>query len=71
MTEPRKHQSPARTTLTVCWALAIGWVVFAGAGGAAGLAILVLLGYLCFAGAVVTLIVGLVLRSGEKRQAAQ
>ena len=71
MTETQKHQSPARTTLTVCWALAIGWVVLAFIGGAAGIGILVLLGYLCFAGAVVTLIVGLVLRAGEKRQAAQ
>lgn len=66
MSDTRKPASPARTTLNACWILAIGWIVLAGIGGVTGTGILTLLGFLCFAGAVVTLIVGLVLRSKEK-----
>jgi len=66
MTQTRKPASPARTTLNACWVLAVGWIIFAGAGGAMSQPLLTLLGFLCFVGAVVTLIAGLVLRSKEK-----
>lgn len=66
MSETRRTPSRARTTLNAAWILAIGWLVFAGAGGALNQVTLVVLGYLCFLGAIVTLIVGLVLRSKEK-----
>ena len=66
MTQTRRPASPARTTLNACWVLAIGWIVFAGIGGVTSQPILTLVGFLCFVGAVVTLIVGLVLRSKEK-----
>jgi NADH:ubiquinone oxidoreductase subunit 6 (subunit J) len=66
MSGTRKPASPARTLLNVCWILAIGWIVFAGLGGALTQPMLTVLGFVCFVGAVVTLIVGLVLRSKER-----
>ncbi len=69
MTENRRPASPARTTLTISWVLAIGWLVFAGGGGAMSAPALILLGFLSFVGAIVCLIVGLILRSKEKAAA--
>lgn len=70
MSETRKPASPARTLLNVCWILAVGWIVLAGLGGALGQPVLTVLGFLCFVGAAVTLIVGLVLRSRARTNEA-
>jgi hypothetical protein len=69
MAQSQKQASTARTLLIVCAVLALGWIVFAGMGGVTGLPALTVLGALCFVGALVLLIVGLVLRSNERRAA--
>jgi hypothetical protein len=69
MNDRQKTPSGARTALITCAVLALGWIVFAGAGGVTANPVLTVLGALCFVGAIVLLIVGLVLRSNERRAA--